>query len=154
MRSAFVIIFVCLALAGCTSKTAQPSAAGDAAPAPTGTETTGDAVVEEAVEEAPPEELTPEQVEARKLFERARELARKDEDAKATEVYLQALKLDPEFAEAHLKLAMSYEVLGKKDEAEAEYKKAAEAYQKYVRRHPKDARAHFNMGLAYSTSSG
>ena len=152
MRSTCGIIFVCLALglAGCGSKPAQPAPATGEVASADGAQPAGDVMLEEEAE-APPEELTPEQVEARKLFEQGRELARKDEDEKATELYLQALKLDPEFGEAHLKLAMSYEVLGKKDEAEAEYKKAADVYQKYVRRYPKDARAHFNMGMAYNS---
>lgn len=143
---------MCLALglAGCGSKPAPPAPATGEVASSDGTEPAGDVVLEEEAE-APPEELTPEQVEARKLFEQGKELARKDEDEKAAEIYLQALKLDPEFAEAHLKLAMSYEVLGKKDEAEGEYKKAADAYQKFVRRYPKDARAHFNMGMAYNS---
>ncbi|HEX8843153.1 MAG TPA: tetratricopeptide repeat protein [Pyrinomonadaceae bacterium] len=88
--------------------------------------------------------------EAQKLLEQGNELARQDKDAEAAEVYQRAVSLDPDLAEAHLRLAMTYLVLEKKDEAEAEYKKAAEAYQKYVRQNPKDAKAYFDMGLAYS----
>ncbi|HKQ51968.1 MAG TPA: tetratricopeptide repeat protein [Pyrinomonadaceae bacterium] len=152
MRSTCATIFVCLALslAGCGSKPAPPAQATGQTASADSTQPVGDGVALEE-EEAPPEELTPEQVEARKLFDQGRELARKDEDEKAAELYLQALKLDPEFAEAHLRLAMSYEVMSKKDEAEGEYKKAADVYQKYVRRHPKDARAHYNMGMAYNS---
>jgi tetratricopeptide (TPR) repeat protein len=101
-------------------------------------------------EEYVPPELTTEQKEARKLFEQANELARKDEDQAAADIYQKAISLDPDFPDAHLRLAMSFQVLGKKDEAEAEFKKAAEAYQKYVRQNQKDAKAHFNMGLAYN----
>ena len=144
MKSVFTTLtIVCLALglAGCGSKNTQPAADGNSSgPAPSA----GDSAAE-----APPPELTPEQVEARKFFEQGNELARKDDDQAAADAYQQAIRLDPDFAEAHLKLAMSYQVLAKKKESEEEYKKAAEAYQKFVRQNPKDAKAHFNMGVAY-----
>ena len=88
--------------------------------------------------------------EAQRLLEQGNELARQDKDSEAAEIYQRAVSLDPDLAEAHLRLAMTYLVLEKKDEAEGEYKKAAEAYQKYVRQNPKDAKAFFNMGLAYN----
>lgn len=100
--------------------------------------------------EATPESLTPEQLEARKLFEQANELARQDKDAEAADIYQKALGLDPDYADAHLKLALTYIVLGKKKESEEEYKRAAEAYEKHVRKNSKDVKAFFNMGLAYS----
>ena len=144
MKSVFTtltIMCLALSLAGCASKNTQPAAEGNA---------TGPAVsTGDSPAEALPPELTPEQVEARKFFEQGNELARKDDDQAAADAYQKAIGLDPDFAEAHLKLAMSYLVLGKKDESEEEYKKAAEAYQKFVRHNPKDARAHFNMGVAY-----
>jgi len=145
MKSIFTIIAIlCLALvlSSCGSKNAQPSANTNSSTTLTTTD--------DSVAEAPPRELTPEQIEARKFFEQANELARKDEDQAAADIYQKAISLDPDFADAHLRLAMSYEVLGKKDEAEEEYKKAAEAYEKFVRHNQKDAKAHFNMGLAYN----
>lgn len=146
MRSIFnLLVVVCLALglASCGSENTQPSV--NANPSNTPAVTAEDSAVEDT-----PQELTAEQIEARKVFEQGNDLARKDEDQAAADAYQQAIRLDPDFAEAYLKLAMSYQVLGKKKEAEEEYKKAAEAYQKFVRRNPKDARAHFNMGLAYN----
>lgn len=145
MKLIFTIVAgVCLALGltGCGSKNAQPSENTASA------NTTAAGVGGEA--EPLPKELTPEQIEARKIFEQANELARKDEDQAAVDIYQKAISLDPDFGDAHLRLAMSYEVLGKKDEAEAEYKKAADAYQKFVRHNPKDAKAHFNMGLTFN----
>lgn len=145
MKSIFTIVaIVCFpfGLASCGKKTAEPSANADS--------TTTSNVTTDSAEGTLPLELTPEQIEARKFLEQGNELARKDEDQAAADIYQKALSLDPDFAEAHLRLAMSYEVLGKKDEAEEEYKKAAEAYQKFVRRNQKDARAHFNMGLVYN----
>ena len=138
----FAIVCLALGLTGCGSKNAQLSEnANSAAISTTGADSTAETL---------PRELTPEQVEARKIFEQGNELARKDEDQAAADIYQKAISLDPDFADAHLKLAMSFEVLGKKAEAEDEYKKAAEAYQKFVRHNPKDAEAHFNMGLTYN----
>ena len=88
--------------------------------------------------------------EAQRLFEQGNELARQDKDAEAAEAFKQAVTIDPDFAEAHLRLAMSYDVLNQKKEAEEEYKKAAETYQKSLRQDSKDAKAFFNMGLAYN----
>jgi tetratricopeptide (TPR) repeat protein len=145
MKLSFTILaIVCLALgmAGCKSENTQPSAEVNSS-------NSSAVAVDTDLEVAPPE-LTPEQIEAHKFLEQGNELARKDEDEAAADAYQQAIRLDPDFAEAHLKLAMSYQVLGKKKESEEEYKKAAEAYQKFVRHHPKDVKAHFNMGIAYS----
>jgi tetratricopeptide (TPR) repeat protein len=144
MKSIYTTVaIVCLAfgLASCGSKNAQPSVNANASNSVNG---------ERSAAEAVAQELTPEQVEARKFFEQGNELARKDDDQAAADIFQKAISLDPDFADAHLKLAMSYEVLGKKAEAEEEYKKAAEAYQKLVRHNQKDAKAYFNMGLAYS----
>jgi tetratricopeptide (TPR) repeat protein len=146
MKSIFTILaVVCLALGliSCGSKNEQPAANANSPVIPTTAEVP-------AEEEDLPEQLTAEQVEARRVFEQGNELARKDEDQAAAEIFQKAISLDPDFPEAHLRLAMSFEVLGKKDEAQEEYKKAAEAYQKFVRRNQKDAKAHFNMGLAYN----
>ena len=138
----FATLCLALGLASCGSKTAQPSVNTNSSN--TSTTADGDGA------EPPPPALTAEQIEARKYFEQANELARKDDDQAAADNYQKAISLDPEFADAHLRLAMSYEVLGKKDEAEEEYKKAAEAYEKFVRHNQKDAKAHFNMGLTYN----
>jgi tetratricopeptide (TPR) repeat protein len=149
MKSIFTIFaIVCLALGvmSCGGKNEQPAANSNSSNTST---TTADGTIEEPV----PRELTAEQIEARKVFEQGVELARKDEDQAAADIYQRAISLDPDFPDAHLRLAMSFEVLGKKDEAEEEYKKAAEAYQKYVRHNQKDAKAHFNMGLAYNRLS-
>lgn len=136
------IMCLALALASCGGKTEQPAINSNSS----NTAATTDGTNGESV----PRELTAEQVEARKFVEQGNELARKDEDQAAADIYQKAISLDPDFPDAHLRLAMSFEVLGKKDEAEEEYKKAAEAYQKYVHHNQKDATAHFNMGLAYN----
>jgi len=145
MKSIFTILaVVCLALGLVSCKSNNEQAAVNVNPSNI------PAPADTSVEDSIPKELTTEQKDARKFFEQGNELARKDEDQAAADIYQKAISLDPDFADAHLRLAMSFQVLGKKDEAEEEYKKAAEAYQKFVRRNQKDARAHFNMGIAYN----
>jgi tetratricopeptide (TPR) repeat protein len=87
---------------------------------------------------------------ARALLEEGKELYRTDRDEKAVETFEQAIKLDPELAEAHFRLGLSYDALGKEQEAEAAYKKAIEMYKKHVDENSKDAEAHYNMGQAYA----
>jgi tetratricopeptide (TPR) repeat protein len=138
MKSILIIlaaVLLVLSQTNCGSKSAQPAANANSVNA----SSTGEAVVDANT-----------QSEAQKLLEQGNELARQDQDKEAAEVYQKAINLYPDFAEAHLKLAMSYDVLEQKKEAEEEYKKAAEAYQKFVRVNSKDAKAYFNMGLAYN----
>jgi tetratricopeptide (TPR) repeat protein len=138
MKSIFIVLAVALlalSQTNCGSKNAQTASNVNSANA----SSPGDVVVDASA-----------QSEAQKLLEQGNELARQDQDKEAAEAYQKAISLSPDFAEAHLKLAMSYDVLEQKKEAEEEYKKAAEAYQKFVRVNPKDAGAFFNMGLAYN----
>ncbi|HEY2962287.1 MAG TPA: tetratricopeptide repeat protein [Pyrinomonadaceae bacterium] len=87
---------------------------------------------------------------ARELLARGRELYRNDQDEEAVKVFQQAVKLDPDLAEAHFRLGLGYEALGKRDEAEAQYKKAVETYKKYLEQHDDDAEAHYNLGQTYA----
>ena len=138
MKSILIIlaaVLLVLSQANCRSKNTQATANTNSA----NTSSQGEVVVDANT-----------QSEAQKLLEQGNELARQDQDKEAAEAYQKAINLYPDFAEAHLKLAMSYDVLEQKKEAEDEYKKAAEAYQKFVRVNSKDARAYFNMGLAYN----
>ncbi len=90
--------------------------------------------------------------EARTLLERGREQYRNDEDTQALETFQQALKLDPEFAEAHFRLGLTYDALGQEQEAEGAYKKAVETYKKYLATdgNEDDAEAHYNLGQTYN----
>lgn len=87
---------------------------------------------------------------ARELLAKGRELYRNDHDEEAVQAFQQAVKLDPELAEAHFRLGLGYKALGKQDEAEAEYKKAVETYKKYLEQHDDDAEAHYNLGQTYA----
>lgn len=89
---------------------------------------------------------------ARAYLEEGRIFYRNDEDTQAAEAFQQALKLDPELAEAHFRLGLTYDALGKEQEAEEAYKKAVEAYKKYlsVDENSEDAEAHYNLGQTYA----
>jgi tetratricopeptide (TPR) repeat protein len=87
---------------------------------------------------------------ARALLEEGKELYRTDQDEKAVEAFQQAIKLDPELAEAHFRLGLAYDAVGQEQEAEEAYKKAIAVYKKHVDDNDKDAEAHYNMGQAYA----
>lgn len=87
---------------------------------------------------------------ARELLEKGKQLYRDDQDEQAVQALQEAVKLDPELAEAHFRLALGYEALGKQEESEAEYKKAVERYKKYLAEHEDDAEAHYDLGQTYA----
>src|ERR1700747_35286 len=68
---------------------------------------------------------------ARAQLDKGKEFYRNDQDAEAVLAFQDAVRLDPDLAEAHFRLGLGYEALGKRDEAEAEYKKAVGSYKKY-----------------------
>jgi Flp pilus assembly protein TadD len=87
---------------------------------------------------------------ARDQLQRGKELYRNDQDQEAVAAFTEAIKLDPDLAEARFRLALGYESLGKRDAAEAEYKKAVEAYKKYFEQNRDDAEAHYALGQTYA----
>lgn len=89
--------------------------------------------------------------EARTLLVKGRELYQDDEDIQALETFQAALKLDPELPEAHFRLGLTYDALGREQEAEGAYKKAVETYKKYLAtdKNEDDAEAHYNLGQTY-----
>jgi Flp pilus assembly protein TadD len=95
-------------------------------------------------------DLAGDRARARGLLDKGRELYRNDQDSEAVLALMEAVRLDPDLAEAHFRLGLGYESLNKRDEAEAEYKKAVEAYKKYLEENPKDAEAHYALGQTYA----
>jgi len=89
---------------------------------------------------------------ARIYLEQGREFYRNDEDTRAVEAFQQAIKLDPELAEAHFRLGLAYDVIGQEKEAEEEYRKAVETYKKYfsLEENNKDAEGYYNLGQTYA----
>jgi len=87
---------------------------------------------------------------ARELLEKGKQLYRDDQDEQAVQAFEEALKLNADLAEAHFRLALGYEALGKREESEAEYKKAVETYKKYLADHEDDSEAHYNLGQTYA----
>jgi tetratricopeptide (TPR) repeat protein len=84
------------------------------------------------------------------LIDKGKEFYKNDQDEQAVETFKQAINQDPNNAEAHLRLGMSYAALDKKDESEDEYKKAIELFKKRTQSDSKDGDAFFYLGEAYS----
>ena len=89
---------------------------------------------------------------ARLHLGRGRELYRNDEDTQALEAFREAVKLDPELAEGHFRLGLTYDALGQQQEAEEAYKQAVQKYKTYfeAEENDSDAEAHYNLGQTYA----
>lgn len=133
MRLILLICAVCLlALAFGCKRSGQQSSNNSAGPAVVSNGLAGD------------------RARARELLEKGKELYRNDQDSESVQAFQEALKQDPELAEAHFRLGLGYEALGRSGEAEAEYKKAVETYKKYLADHDDDSEAHYNLGQTYA----
>ena len=84
---------------------------------------------------------------ARSYLDQGKQFYRNDQDEKAIDAFKAALKLDPDLAEAHFRLGLTYDALGEQQQAEESYKKAVASYKKYfsVEGNEKDAEAHYNL---------
>lgn len=87
---------------------------------------------------------------ARALLEQGKGLYRDDKDEEAVAAFQEASKLDPDLAEARFRLGLGYEALGKREEAETEFKKAVASYKKYLEEHDDDSEAHYDLGQTYA----
>jgi Flp pilus assembly protein TadD len=133
MRLILLICAVCLlALAFGCKRSGQQSSNNSAGPAAVSNGLAGD------------------RARARELLEKGKELYRNDQDSEAVQAFQEAVKQDPDLAEAYFRLGLGYEALGKAQEAEAEYKKAVETYKKYLADHDDDSEAHYNLGQTYA----
>ena len=133
MRSILLICAVCLAVfvSGC-KRSNQQSTNNSAGPGEVSNNSAGNGT------------------RAREQLEKGKELFRNDQDAEAVLAFMEAVRLDPNLPEARFRLALGYESLAKREEAEAEYKKAAETYKKYLEENDNDAEAHYNLGQIYA----
>jgi tetratricopeptide (TPR) repeat protein len=94
-----------------------------------------------------------------------------DEVEKAIAALLQAVKLDPDLAEAYFNLGVAYALVEMRDSLDPEralpigsntddtnkrpnsaiaFEKAAEAYERIIKREPENYQAHFSLGLSYN----
>lgn len=87
---------------------------------------------------------------AREQLEKGKELYRNDQDAEAVLAFQESVRLDPDLAEGHFRLGLGYESLGKREEAESEYKKAVAAYKKFLEDNREDPEAHYDLGQTYA----
>lgn len=94
--------------------------------------------------------LAEDRTRAREHLQKGKDLYRDDHDAEAVLAFQEAVRLDPGLAEAHFRLGLGFESLGKREEAEAEYKKAVEAYKQYFEDNRDDAEAHYAFGQTYA----
>jgi len=84
------------------------------------------------------------------LIEQGKEFYKNDQDEQAVAAFQEAIRLNPDLAEAHLRLGMAYAALERKPEADESYKKAVELFKKRVQADPKDAESFFYLGEAHS----
>src|SRR5438132_8300448 len=87
---------------------------------------------------------------AQALVDKGKDLYQDNQDKQAAESFQQAIKLNPDLAEAHFRLGLAYNALERKPEAEESLKKSIALYKKTTESDPKDADALFNLGEAYS----
>jgi tetratricopeptide (TPR) repeat protein len=121
--------------AGCSKKQADRNAPGANA-------SNGDAAQQQNAQ-APPDG------DARALFERGVDAYKHDRDQEAVEALQQAIRLDPDFAEAHYRLGLAYKATGQTDEADKSFAEAVRAYEKLTKQDTKNADAFYFLGLAY-----
>src|SRR6266571_4813060 len=74
------------------------------------------------------------QREAQALVEKGKELYLNNDDKQAVDAFQQAIKLNPDFAEAHFRLGLAFNALERKPEADESLKKSIALYKKTVRR--------------------
>ncbi len=88
------------------------------------------------------------------LVQSGKELYRTDQDEEAVAAFAEAIRLDPDSAEAYFRLGLAYDAVGKETEAEESYKKAVEKYKKAFQTRgsdsDKDGEAHYNLGQTYA----
>jgi tetratricopeptide (TPR) repeat protein len=88
--------------------------------------------------------------EAQRYFDEGTVAYKANRDQEAVEAFQQAVRVQPDYPEAHLKLGLAFAALGQDDAADKEYQTAVAQYKNFTRRNPKDADAHFHLGLAHT----
>ena len=130
------ILVSALLLSGCNRRAADPNAnAGNA----NGAATPADG------EQAPPAPSG----DAQALYEQGLAAYKADRDAEAIEHLQRAVELAPDFAEAHYRLGLAYNVTKRREEADKAFEAAVKAFEKVTKREPKNSDAYYFLGLSY-----
>lgn len=143
-----------LALAGCAPQADSRRAAADNNTTPPANSSASPAVAAASpagveVSGANDSADLPEANDAEGFLRRGVEAYKKNRDAEAVAAFEQAVRLEPDLAEAHYRLGLAYAVTGRKDEAKKSYETAVKAYKKTLQRDSKNERAHYHLGLVY-----
>jgi tetratricopeptide (TPR) repeat protein len=147
MRLALVAILLsCLALsqAACSRRGGGSSkasnSAGANANAPSAGQQTG----------GPHFPPLPADADARAYIDRGIEAYKKNYDGEAAEAFEQAVRLDPNSAEAHYRLGLAYAALGRDEDAERSFEAAVKEYKKAADVDEESPDAQYYLGLAYA----
>lgn len=138
MRAVRTILLILVAFvllqAGCSKKPADQNANAPVSD--------GVAAQHEAQPQAPSGD-------ARENYERGMDAYRHDRDAEAVEAFKQAVKLDPDFAEAQYRLGLALKAAGQTEESDKAFEQAIKVYEKLTKKDSEDANAFYFMGLSY-----
>ncbi len=177
MKKVFLTIFLAafsFLLVACADNAASKSNQVNLSPTPAPTTE----VSQENANIKPTETPLPEFTNAETAFAEGNKLFDANENEKAVEAYKQAVKLNPDLAEAYFKLGIVYSLLeneqepsenpdptptpkpakskkGQKDappptKSNKAFENAVKAYKKILIKEPKDDAAHFNLGRSYN----
>ncbi|MGH9945285.1 MAG: tetratricopeptide repeat protein [Pyrinomonadaceae bacterium] len=78
------------------------------------------------------------------------DLYQKDRDEEALAAYQKALDFDPDYGEAHLRMGLTYNALGRREDSEKAYEAAVKAYEKMSRKDEKNPDVQLNLAEAYA----
>ncbi|HEX8290782.1 MAG TPA: tetratricopeptide repeat protein, partial [Pyrinomonadaceae bacterium] len=133
-----------LLLAGCNRRPADSNAAVANAngAAPNGAAPNGG-------EQQQQQQSSPPSGDARALYEQGLAAYKADRDAEAIEHLQKAVELSPDFAEAHYRLGLAFNVTKRREEADKAFEHAVEAFEKVTKREPKNSDAYYFLGLSY-----
>ena len=84
---------------------------------------------------------------AQALYEQGLAAYKADRDEEAIEKLKQATELAPDFAEAHYRLGLAYNVTKRREEADKAFESAVKAFEKVTKREPKNSDAYYFLGL-------
>jgi tetratricopeptide (TPR) repeat protein len=133
-----------LLLAGCNGRPADPNAAGGNANGANANGAAANGGGEQQQQQSPEPSG-----DAQALYEQGLAAYKADRDAEAIEHLRRAVELSPDFAEAHYRLGLAFNVTKRREEADKAFEAAVEAFEKVTKREPKNSDAYYFLGLSY-----